>query len=651
MNILNFVFETVIFALFILWFNFLPGLIFVKIFKGKLPTAEIMAVSLVTGVTIFTLFLYIFGCLKLGFLAYILISIINVYFLVKLKQKKNMWFGNFLLICRKSWITVVIIALLTLFAGSLLFRSGLLTDGQLSFTESRDSFWHLGLMQELVRSVPPIHPGFAGLPLTNYHIFTHLFGSGFLHLGIFNNLDFYYRLFPFFIVFLYVITLFVLGRLLTGRKLGGILSSVFGVMTGSFAYLLPLFIKYPGFVWQESSFWLSQPFSMIINPSFALSSSWVLVSLYLIHKIETGNKNLWPILSLIAGVTIVFKVYAGILILMALFGASLWQLITRKESSLFKSFCVALVISLVLFLPQNGSDAGKFLVFMPGWFLRSMVESPDRVQIVDWILRENTYAEHGNTFAIFRYRFVELLMYLAGNLGVRVLGFITVFSLVKNFRKLSGVSVAMLIVFFAGMTVPLLFVQDGSIANTLQFSYYALEIMSVFTAMWILKIFNKYGKRAGILTVIILLVLAVPTSLNTWYHYLIKNTPQIIPAGRLQSYEFLKKNTDEKSVIMVPGTPTFLISLEAGTLSNRRLYYGDRLMAENTHKNFKEREAVLQKFYKSTNDTGWNNAVLHDNQIDYVYVDKNETKEFLPEFYSLTQVFENNSALIYQVIR
>ena len=98
-------------------------------------------------------------------------------------------------------------------------------------------------------------------------------------------------------------------------------------------------------------------------------------------------------------------------------------------------FAVTMLLSLFLFLPTSGEEAGKFLVFMPGWFLRSMIESPDRVQIIDWVLRENTYSEAGNMLAILRYRLVELVIYLVGNLGVRVLGCITVITIIKDIKK------------------------------------------------------------------------------------------------------------------------------------------------------------------------------------------------------------------------
>lgn len=648
MNILFFLFEIILFGSVVVWFNLIPGYLLLQKFEKKMPVSETVTVSLILGIILFTILLYVFSWLKIGQLAYLMISAVNVYLLLKNKTVCIGWPKSFFTKLNNSKAPILIITLLTFFSGSLLFKSGLADHISLYFIEARDSFWHLGLMLELVRSVPPIHPGFAGLPLTNYHIFTHLFGSGFLKIGLFNSLDFYYRLFPFYTVFIYVLSLYVLGKNLTGSRNGGLLSSVFGMITGSFAYVLPLFIKYPGFVWHESSFWLSQPFSMVINPSFALSSSLVLASVFLTHKIGLGNKKLWPLLSLIAGIVIVFKVYAGILVLFGLSLCAFWQYVIKKDSTLLKSFIAGAGISVLLFLPQN-KDAGNFLVFMPGWFLKSMVESPDRVQIMDWVLREITYAEKGNSFAIMRYRFLELIIYLVGNLGIRVLGFWTIISALRNIRKINPAVLSMLIIFITGMTIPLLFVQDGSIANTLQFSYYSLEIMSLFMVIALVKFLNKTGIYTGFAVCVILFFIAIPTSLETWYHYVLDKYSLALSASAVESYDYLKKNTNDYAVVMVPATGTYTTSLIAGTLSNRRLFYGDRLMAENTHKDFNSRELALKKFYKSTPDTGWNSSMLYDNKINYVYVDKNETAGFMPEYYPLIKVFENDTAEIYKV--
>jgi len=658
MNIIFYLWDILLFVLMMVGFVLLPGYFVLKLLNVSLTRIEKFTVSLGFGVSGFTLLLFIFGSLGVRGVAYILLSlasIITSFWLVQnlIKKDSGVVLGKLglprMTIIKNNFISLLLILFGTIVLGSLLFRSGWSQNGGLSFTEYRDSFWHLGLMEELARQIPPLHPGFAPLPLTNYHYFAHLFGAGFLGLNVFNSLDFYFRLFPFFLTFLYGLSLFIVGRKLTKTTLGANLSVIFGYFTGSLAYILPLFLKYPGFTWHESSFWLSQPFSMVINPSFALSAGLFLIAAFLIIKILEDHKWQWCIpLIIISGTLISFKVYAGILVLGGLMVCGIWNFFKTRNPLLIISAVLATILSLFLFIPVNGKDAGSFLVFMPGWFLRSMVESPDRVQIIDWILRENTYAAAGNTFAILRYRVVELLIYLAGNLGIRVLGLVVILGAIKKFLHITVIELFLLAAATVGIVVPLLFVQDGSIANTVQFSYYSLIIFSLWLAIFANKILSGKTAAIKIFVISILFLLAIPTSAKTWYE-MIRSSPMGIGHEQLAAFNFFRTNTKTDDIILVPVTYRYTESLMLGTLSNRRLYYSDRLMAENTHKDFKIREANLQKFFNSK-DTGWNTSLLKDNQVSYVYVDKTVIFNFEPQYYPLKKVFTNNMIDIYKVI-
>ncbi|MBI5122240.1 hypothetical protein HZA75_00115 [Candidatus Roizmanbacteria bacterium] len=665
MNILFYIWQWLLFIFFVFWLVLLPGYFVLELLKVSLTRIEKFTVSLAFGVSGFTLLLYIFGSLNLRFLAYAILSGISIYTLLtkinftQLSVMPNLFRHPFKILKQvqddkisSNLLSSVFIAVGTgtVILGSLLFRSGWSQNGGLSFTEYRDSFWHLGLMEELLRQIPPLHPGFAPLPLTNYHYFTHLFGAGFLGLNVFNSLDFYFRLFPFLLTFLYGLSLHIVGRALTKNTFGANLSVIFGYFTGSFAYVLPFFIKYPGFDWHESSFWLSQPFSMVINPSFALSAGLFLIVAFLLTKIIQEPKWQWGIpLIIISGTLISFKVYAGILVLVGLLVCGIWYFFKARNPLLIISAVLAAILSLLLFIPVNGKDAGNFLVFSPGWFLRSLVESPDRVQIVDWILRENTYAEAGNMLAILRYRLVELLIYLMGNLGVRVFGFITVIKIIISIKREAVVNIFLLAVAFAGIIIPLLFVQDGSIANTVQFSYYSLIIFSLWLAVFLTQLLLKRKTIFQIIILVIFLILAIPTSVKTWNGYVTKPSSMTIRQDEMQAMAFLANQTKINEIILVPATYRYTESLFVGTLSNRRLYYSDRLMAENTHKDFKEREANLEKFYQSK-DTGWNTALLKNNSVSYVYVDKAVISNFNPQYYPLKKVFTNDIIDIYKVI-
>ncbi len=653
MDILFYLRESFVFILLTTWLVLIPGYFLLNLLRVSLSKIEKFTVALASGISGFTLLLYIFGSLGLHPLVFILLSIISSFWLVHNRFHWQSGCSMFTrMVVKKSnlW-SLFLITFGTFVLGGLIFRSGWKnSSGSLSFTEYRDAFWHLGLMEELVRRIPPLHPGFAPLPLTNYHYFAHLFGSGYLLTGLFNNLDFYFRLFPFLLVFLFGLSLYIAGRALTKSVLGANLSVLFGYFTGSFAYFLPWFVKYPGFDWHESSFWLSQPFSMVINPAFALSAALFVVTIFLLTKITTFSKKAAVVLLVLTGGTLIaFKVYAGLLFLGGMGVVSVWNFWQKREITLAAVFFPALLLSLVLFIPINGQDAGSFLVFLPGWFLRSMVESPDRVQIIDWILRENTYAAAGNTLAIIRYRLVELVIYLVGNLGIRVFGLAVVISLLKKIKNLVSADVYLLSAAAAGLIIPLLFVQNGSIANTVQFSYYSLIIFGLWTALFLNNLVRKYPFWIKTVLVAVFFVLAIPTSVKLWYGAVFPAQTMGVGVDFLQAFSYLQTATAKDTVVLVPASPANIASLEVGTLSQRRVYYSDRLMAENTQKNFQLREKNLQKFYHSQ-DTGWNTSLLKDNNISYVYVDKSTNPDFNPRYYPLTRVFSNKTVDIYQVL-
>ncbi|MCL5676040.1 MAG: hypothetical protein M1120_02840, partial [Patescibacteria group bacterium] len=342
MNILFYLWEVFIFVLLTGWLVLLPGLYLTGFLRIPLTRIEKLSVSLAAGICGLTLLLYIFGSLNARFLVYVIVSLVSLFWLARQSKPWRRRIQNFawLPLNKNNIFSVFLIISGALASGSILFRSGWQNvGGSLSFTEYRDAFWHLGLMEELVRQIPPLHPGFAPLPLTNYHYFAHLFGASYLFLGVFNNLDFYFRLFPFLLTLLFGLSLYIAGRALTKSVFGANLAVIFGYFTGSFAYVLPLFIRYPGFDWHESSFWLSQPFSMAINPSFALSSFLFLATVFLLTKMSVSpKKELAILITLIGGTLIIYKVYAGALFLGGLLVCSLWDLLKSHKPILIMTF-------------------------------------------------------------------------------------------------------------------------------------------------------------------------------------------------------------------------------------------------------------------------------------------------------------------------
>lgn len=654
MNWFFYLWEIFLFIVLVKWFVLLPGFFLLSKLKANLKNDEKLILALGLGIVFLTLTLFFFGNLKIKEGTLIFLSVLNIWFIWQQKNKLLDNLKAFVYQSKKILLadkfSFLLLILGTVITGSLIFNSGWDTDGVLLFTEYRDAMWHLGLIKELVRSIPPLHPGFALEPLTNYHYFTHLFGSFFLNFGLFNDLDFYFRLFPFLLTLFYGLNLYLLGKEILKKKESRWLLIILGYFASSFAYVLPLFVKYPNFSWHESSFWLSQPFSMVINPSFSLSASLVLLCIFLVKKIsQEVNSRLFLPLILIAGSLIEFKVYAGLLVLGAGFLIGIWELIKKKNITLLLTFLGAFFISFIIFYPTSGRGAGNFLVFLPGWFLRSMVESPDRVQIIDWILREETYLQYGNWLGVLRLRFYELIIYLIGNFGVRVVGLAGACFLLLKIKQRGATFIFAGTITLVGIIVPLVFVQNGSIANTLQFSYYSLILSTLLLCVVVERALKNISAGSYRLILCIIILLSVPTSIkhlvDTWSvrHF------KVVTREERQALSFLEKNSNINDIILLPATHKYTFDIMVSTLSNRRMYYSDRLMAENTLKNYRAREELINKFFQSK-DKENNAGFLKNNQIRYLYIENDQVGSFVPDFFPVNKVYSNSQVNIYKVL-
>lgn len=632
--------------LFTIFFTcFVPGDLLVKFLKLKFSPLEKLVVSLVSGIVLFTLANFFLGILGVRFLVRFFLVFLGVVWLL-LFPKNFKSFPRFGF--TKGHLFLVFFLLLGTFAQtSLLFESGRFISGKgMFFKEARDSMWHLGLTAELVRKVPPIHPGHAPLPLTNYHYLYNLFAAS-IHLNSgLSLLDLSFRFIPFLISFLFGLSTFVLVRAWSKKFTAAVLAVFFAYFCGSFAFFIP--ILRPGSFWQESSFWVSQPFTMLINLPFASSLVIFTVAFFcLLRFLEKRTTNYFFVLALLFGSLIGFKVYAGIVALGALFCLALIEVFRKRDFSLLKISLFSFLLSLLLFLPSNaGSATSGFLVFSPGWYLRAMVESPDRVHIPDWILREQTFAYYGNWFGVLRLRILEFFLFVVGNLGVRVLGLLGILRILLKTRKILRIDLFFIFSLLLAFLPPLLFIQKGSIANTIQFLYYFLAILNFYTAIFVFNFLSKKQAFVKIFFLILIAALAVPTSVkHFWENW---NSPGgfVVPA-EMEAIDALK-TTPQDSIILLSASPRNTVAMHVCALSERRTYYSDRLMSENTLKDFKKREELINKFF-TTSDKNWAKSFLLENGIDYVYLYGGEELTVEPEDLNLKEFFRNGQVVIYNL--
>src|SRR4030043_448882 len=494
---------------------------------------------------------------------------------------------------RKYKILLVILLFFGVLAqGATMFRSGLIYDFGMGFwgPNGHDAVWHLALANQVLEGLPPPHPTLAGFKLTNYHYFYDLL------LGILNKLTMipirylYFQIFPILLALGLGWLSFLVGYYWRKDFWTGFWLAFFNYFAGSFGFLITLWrTKELG---GESLFWSMQSISTLINPSFALSLVVLLAGILGLLRLRKGR--LWQIISLglLFGIFINIKVYAGIIALPALFVFALF----KKKKEFWLIFLIALITSLITFLLIN-REAVSLLVFQPFWFIHTMIETPDRLYLPRLAVARYAFTENKMVFRLFLMELGGLIVFLAGNLGMRIVGLVTLIK--KNIKKdFTELDVLIMIGGALGFLIPLVFVQKGTAWNTIQFFYYCLFFANFYAAVFLADFYNPFEKQR------------------------FKQTP--IP---LYVYE-----------------TTAYVS----AFSNKQTFLEDEMNLIISGYDFEKRAEDEIKFFTTDNEI-WARGFLLNNQIGYIYlVDKQEfilTEEQL----GVDKVFENDQARIYQV--
>ena len=252
------------------------------------------------------------------------------------------------------------------------------------------------------------------------------------------------------------------------------LSLYFVYFTGSFGWIVE-FLRNRSFS-GESAFWANQPVSLNLNPPFASSLVVFIALTYLLSfYFEKRTKIVTIIIALIIGSLVGFKIYAAMLCLLALGLLGLWELIKERTFSLIGLLILSGFASLAILLPNYAAGtAQSVFIFSPWWMIHTMVDYSDRVGWLKLSQARDAYFQRGDWL---KYVLVEGLgfgLFIAGNLGVRTVALI-------GFKKYISekMGLFLVLVLILSMVIPLLFIQQGTAWNTIQFFYYALYIVGL----------------------------------------------------------------------------------------------------------------------------------------------------------------------------
>ncbi len=527
----------------------------------------------------------------------------------------------------------------------------------LQLSGARDSFWRLSIISELLNHFPPQLPGFAGVPLKNYHFYYDFLVATIEQLTRISSIFLYLYYISIFSAILFVIGIYSLLVLLVKNKFMALYGTVLTILTGNFSYILPFLSNQYDFVVRSNIFMSDQPFDQGHNPFNLLSYALVIGGVYIFVQWEKSGRFKWIILmGLISSILPGVKIYAAI-ILSTVYGIGFLIKMVQKKRILWES-CLPFIMMIPSLLFIKGSGFA-ILAFTPGWLLTKMIEDHDRLFLQEMNLREAYYRQTGNFLRFTQIKIQQLSMYLIGNLNIRIIGFGGV--LVAIVKKTSY-RISLLALFgggLIGLLLPLLVSQMRGVYDSIQFTPYGLLLFGILTVVVLdyLLIHNKEKHAFSIIVLIVVLLIGIPTNLWLLKGYLADDIFSTISLAEIEALNNLKLATHPDDVVLTDLTDQKKEWLYVPALSQRRVFLSGLTLAQQTGIQVNEREQQVKQFFTydetvtTQDELIAKRAFLATNHISYVYLSKEGLRnESLLKAANLSKIYENTTAVIYKVL-
>lgn len=550
---------SLLFLLFLFLFVILPPIFLFKLLKIELPEDRFIHIGLllVIGIVQLTLVAFLIRFFGFDFWVLWILPIVSIFSLFFRHWKKS---RISLRLRREDLFILLVLVLLVISQSIILLPGGMRGKDGYSLPFLHDTMWGVALSVELSNRFPPQNPAMLGIPLKNNHYFYPLFIATVHRITNINFIDLYYHFAPILVSLLFGLSLYTVSTLFTKKYFFQALTIFMGFFCGSFSYFLVFWYGW-SFNWEGNTFLVDQPFSQIVNPYSVLGFSFLLFSVYILSKvIDTQKRMQWEwvfLLVLLTGSFYGFKSFGAVVMVFALtlsifsYGIFLriWKIVWIIP------FVWTLFLFFFLFItePQKAT-----LNFYPGWVLTEMMTKNDGLHMIKFAEIESYYTSIGNTLGLWKLKSIELVIYLVGNLGVRMLG-VAMLILIFVKRKVKTEPPQLIIWYIAwsilvSFSIPLVFNLNITSYNIIQFTPYALVLLGVLTVVSVEKFYyflrGRNHRLLGAAVIFIIILLAIPTNVKYLYTKLVAKV-DAVGKDEMDGLSFLKDNTSKNAVILI----------------------------------------------------------------------------------------------------
>ncbi len=652
-----FIISIIKFILFILLFTYLPAKVFFHKLQIKSDDIYIdRGLSITFGITFLTLctlFLK-FMSISLSFLWIIpVFSIIYLLFFISdFKKELKLFLKKKHTLAYPVIISVILIGVIS--QNLVLFRGGMQVAGGLVFPSSHDTMWNIALSSELYHHFPPYNPAISTQPLKNNHYFYPMLLATARFLTGNNIFDLYFRFMPVVVSLLFGLAVYAVSSVFTKNLFFRVLAVFLGYFSGNFAYLVPLFMK-KSFDWKGNTFFADQPFDQIINPYSVFGFALMLYGIYCLSQIIQAKKNFsWGysiVGGLLFGILYGFKSFGGVIAIAALVVTTFLQFIFYRKLILLPITIFSLILfGLIFFLTTDPGSAS--LIWAPGWLLTQMMTDKDKLNLPHFADLEAFYSLSSNKIGLLKIKTIELLIYMIGNLGTRIVGlvFLLYILFITHVRERKYIMQFIGIIIFTSLTIPLFFNLKNSTFNVIQFTPYSLVLLALIS-VYFLEIIYKYfsikGKKIiGVTMIVLFIILSIPVNVKNVIDKL-EMPKDIISNEEISALNFLREKTKSSDTILIDPSQFSQETIYIPAISERRVYLASPGFAVQTGIDPTKQNQEVREFFK----TGDRNF-LDKNKISYIYLLKSNlgVEQMQPiQKASADSVFENSKVIIRKI--
>ncbi len=648
MLILQAILELLLFLIAIVACFYLPGKYILLRLKLSTSFLEDIFLSSVLGILISTLLFYITSYVTwvLALPILLLIDVLSI-------REKN-WLPQ--RVEKKDIRYLLVVGIF-----GLLFALPMITNGQFGTTlrlngiNLWDGMWHIELINELRAHFPPEIPGYAGVKMTGYHFFYNLLLARISNLFFIPPLALLFHFFPILISSLWGLGVYTLIFNWTRKRSIALWSTFFSFFGGSFGFIL--YLQGHTKLSINSGYGVAQSFLSQQNPPYAFSILLILAFLLLVQKFyETKNNNWLVPIMLCVGLATMFKVYAGMLLIVGIIVLAIIELLKRNFFPVLVGFA-----SLLLLICTYGlfADPNSKLIWAPLWPPHKMLE--DSLTWYGYTEKMYTYTKLGVIRGIIETEWYGIYTFFLGNMGTRIIGFfLFLFLLFKNKNYRSPFTIIFLTMSVTAIGIPMFFIQSGKVFEIIQLAWYFLFFCGLLAGIGIGKLLSL---RFHIIAKLFLGALLIVATIPGIYEDLKGNNfflnQPIVSQPFLNATYFLSQDKNYDNTILV--LPPKEVDLEKDNIGKWYIDGGPHIIGfankngyvsyiNHTFPNtaIHERLAVtaeITRFARSNNPVP--DDILKKTGAQYLYT--TSTYPGLMKTLSLRLVFQNEYSSIYTI--